>query len=283
MARARDLTSVGLNANDLRGLVRDGGLVRFRHGAYIDGSRFSASTASERHRLAARSVALNLPDHAVSHLSAIILWGLPALTVDIGPVHLSGIGRGRARRAHCVRFHAPVDPGAVSEHEGLRVVSPALAVVQTGLVSGARAGLIAADAGLRMGLFDRAELSEIAHAQHRPKVPLRVAELASGASESAGESWSRLVFADLGLTQPRQQADICDERGRFVARVDFLFEEQRLVVEFDGDVKYAGADGRQALIDEKRREDTLRRLGYRVVRLTWRDLADPQRIVQLLS
>ena len=54
-------------------------------------------------------------------------------------------------------------------------------------------------------------------------------------------------------------------------------------VEFDGAVKYSGADGRQALVDEKHREDELRRLGYRVVRLTWRDLADPERVARLLA
>lgn len=60
-----------------------------------------------------------------------------------------------------------------------------------------------------------------------------------------------------------------------MARVDFLFRAQRTIVEFDGLVKYGGADGRQALIDEKRREDALRSLGYQLVRLTWRDLHDP--------
>ncbi len=32
----------------------------------------------------------------------------------------------------------------------------------------------------------------------------------------------------------------------------------------------------------KRREDALRRLGYRVVRLTWADLFDQERVAQLL-
>jgi very-short-patch-repair endonuclease len=93
----------------------------------------------------------------------------------------------------------------------------------------------------------------------------------------------RLVFAGLGLAQPEQQVDIRDERGRFVARVDFLIRERRLVIEFDGATKYAGPDGRAALMAEKRREDELRRLGYRVVRLTWADLFDPARLVALLG
>lgn len=67
-----------------------------------------------------------------------------------------------------------------------------------------------------------------------------------------------------------------------VGRVDFLFRAQRTVVEFDGLIKYAGAEGRQALIDEKRREDALRSLGHQVVRLTWRDLHHPELVERLL-
>ena len=76
---------------------------------------------------------------------------------------------------------------------------------------------------------------------------------------------------------------IRDQRGRFVGRVDFLFRAQRTIVEFDGLLKYGGADGRQALVEEKRREDTLRSLGYQVVRLTWRDLHDPALVARAIK
>jgi very-short-patch-repair endonuclease len=92
-----------------------------------------------------------------------------------------------------------------------------------------------------------------------------------------------VLFASLGLPKVEPQVVICDNRRRFVGRVDFLFRAERTVVEFDGLVKYAGADGRQALVDEKRREDALRSLGYQVVRLTWRDLHDPASVKHLVS
>ena len=68
-----------------------------------------------------------------------------------------------------------------------------------------------------------------------------------------------------------------------MGRVDFLFRAQRTIVEFDGLVKYGGADGRHALIEEKRREDQLRSLGYQVVRLIWRDLHDPSLVMRLVT
>ena len=51
------------------------------------------------------------------------------------------------------------------------------------------------------------------------------------------------------------------------------------MVEFDGAVKYDGAEGREALVAEKKREDRIRELGYQVVRLTWAELADPHRLL----
>ena len=92
-----------------------------------------------------------------------------------------------------------------------------------------------------------------------------------------------MVFAKLALPAPELQAEIRDGRGRLVGRVDFLFREQRVVVEFDGRVKYEGADGRDALFREKRRVDALRSMGFKVVRLTWRDLDDPASVARLIG
>jgi very-short-patch-repair endonuclease len=73
------------------------------------------------------------------------------------------------------------------------------------------------------------------------------------------------------------QARVADGHGRIIARVDLMVREV-LVVEFDGAVKYEGAQGREALVAEKKREDLLRQLGFGIVRLVWSDLADPSRV-----
>ncbi len=52
-----------------------------------------------------------------------------------------------------------------------------------------------------------------------------------------------------------------------------------VLVEFDGLVRYAGADD---LVAEKRREDRLRALGYEVVRVMWADLEHPERILRAI-
>lgn len=79
----------------------------------------------------------------------------------------------------------------------------------------------------------------------------------------------------LGLPDPQLQVPIRDAAGDLVGVVDFLFADARTIVEFDGALKYGS---REDLLAEKRREDRLRQLGYEVVRVTWADLAYPDRI-----
>jgi hypothetical protein len=73
------------------------------------------------------------------------------------------------------------------------------------------------------------------------------------------------------------QQDIFDENGQFVARVDFCWKEQRTIGEFDGKIKYGklrkpGQSLEDAIFAEKLREDSLRDLGWQIVRWIWADL-----------
>ncbi|MGH2980745.1 MAG: endonuclease domain-containing protein [Solirubrobacterales bacterium] len=62
--------------------------------------------------------------------------------------------------------------------------------------------------------------------------------------------------------------------------VDFLWRDQRLIVETDG---YRYHRGRQAFEDDRARDVELRLLGYEVVRFTYRQLVDdPARVARAL-
>jgi very-short-patch-repair endonuclease len=281
VATAAELAACGVDGHGVHALVRHGELVRVRSGAFVDGAAFRGGNTAGRHGLAVRAMLRRLPAHAASHLSAVVLWDLPVVADHLDRVHVSGVRSGRARRSGRLEVHPPVPADDVVRHDGVLLVSPTLAVLQTASQS-MTAGIIAADAAVRSGLTSRRRLVEAAE-QRRFGFPAhRVAELASPRSESPGESWTRLVLAGLGFDAEEQVA-IHDEDGRFVARVDFLLRRQGVVIEFDGAVKYAGADGREALVREKRREDALRGLGFRVVRLTWADLRHPERILAMVG
>ncbi len=284
---ASELLSDGLDEHQIRALVARGALVRIRSGAFVDGTRWADVDAGSRHVLATRTILRRLDGYAAAHLSSLALFGLPVVAGDLGPVQVVQVGAGRARVAGDLRVYPPVRPEDVVPQLDVRAVRPEIAVARVSMTS-MRAGVIAADAALRAGLTTKDALAAAANrTRNRPPDRLGrrpeqvVAALASPLSESPGESWTRLVLHGLGLTA-EQQVDVRDAAGGLVGRVDFLLRNERVVIEFDGATKYAGADGREALVREKRREDRLRALGYHVVRLTWADLGRPQRVAMMV-
>jgi hypothetical protein len=118
----------------------------------------------------------------------------------------------------------------------------------------------------------------------------QTSELIDGRRESWLESQSAVTHHVLGLPTPMPQAVILDERGREVARVDFLWTKYGVIGEADGWGKYtpplaepspdsdAGTPfSLAALRQEKQREDRLRDLGYEIVRWGTSDALSPQR------
>jgi hypothetical protein len=101
--------------------------------------------------------------------------------------------------------------------------------------------------------------------------------LADGRAESPLETRGRLRIVGAGLPRPELQVEI-RTAGRLVAVVDAWFDDAAVAVEFDGQVKYTdpwrGRTPERVLWEEKRREDELRSLGIRVVRVVDADLGD---------
>ena len=94
---------------------------------------------------------------------------------------------------------------------------------------------------------------------------------------------SRVRIREDGLPDPELQREIRNGLGAFIARVDFCWDEQETIGEFDGRVKYGrllppGQAIEDAIYAEKLREDGLRDLGWRMVRWTWADLYAPNRL-----
>jgi hypothetical protein len=89
-----------------------------------------------------------------------------------------------------------------------------------------------------------------------------------GRSESALESVSRVIMHERDLPPPEPQV-VIDAGGATPYRLDFYWEEQRVVGEADGMMKY---DAPAALRAEKVRQELLERLGLTVVRWTWREM-----------
>jgi very-short-patch-repair endonuclease len=108
--------------------------------------------------------------------------------------------------------------------------------------------LVLADAALRLGLgrFD---------ADAEP-------------AESPMETRLRWQLIQAGLPRPQVQTELRDEEGRFVGRADLYYPQARLVIEYDG------ANHRDRLVEDNRRQNALINAAYRVLRFTASDRAE---------
>ncbi|HET7398695.1 MAG TPA: hypothetical protein VFJ94_09260 [Intrasporangium sp.] len=141
-----------------------------------------------------------------------------------------------------------------------------------------------ADAAIRRNLTTAAALLGAlpAFVGHPGVGPVRCAlPFADGRHESPGETRTAYLLRALGFElEPQFRLTV----GGRTFRADFRLVGARVLVEFDGAVKYAtgpddraeGTPGRNALFEEKQREDALRREGWIIVRLVWADLQDPE-------
>ena len=269
-----DALRMGLTDNDLAAAVRAGSLRRLSRGVYSAGP--VKASPQQRHAERVRALLAARRTCVAAARSALALADLPLVGAALETVVLCGPGRERYHRDGAVTYPMPIGEPTI-EVDGVRSVSIETAIFQTVARDGLRTAVIAADAALHRGLVDLDGL-ETCRRRLRRLAPRGAALLASldPASESPGESLQRLVLGGLGYTV-RTQVVIRDAGGAFVGRVDALIDGI-VIAEFDGAVKYAGAQGRDELIREKRREDALRALGYVVMRVTWADLFHPERL-----
>lgn len=147
-----------------------------------------------------------------------------------------------------------------------------------------RAALVVADSALHRARVDEQQLRAVLAGCRRwpgSDAATTVVDLADGRAESPLETLGRLLIHERGLPAPVPQLAIWDEDG-VVAYVDLGWPEQKVVIEFDGMLKYDGRDP-HALRAEKLRQERIERLGWIVVRLTWDDVVRaPDRAVARL-
>lgn len=231
-----------------------------------------------------RAMLLSNEQTAATGTSALVLHELPVFGVDdpqAQGVWMNGAPT-RSTAAICVR--RPMVPPDTTAVQGWKAVTPAWAVVELARRHGVVSGVVAADAALHRRLCDKAELRDVVRrlaGARGLKRAHRVAELANGASESPGESRLRLILEQAGFDiEPQYEVLV---NGRVFARADFRVTGTRVLIEFDGLIKYAGADGKEQLAKEKEREDRLRALGWTIVRIVWNDLVNVRRIRSLVD
>lgn len=192
----------------------------------------------------------------LAYVSAAALWGM--LRQRKGPVEVSVAGNaGRARRADLRLRRCPtLTAGQITRCRGIPVTNPARTIIDL------RRVLPAAE--VRKAIREAEDLG-----------------LAVGLAPDTHGTRSELEHRFLALCKraalPRPEVNVAI--GRFV--VDFVWREQRLIVETDG---YRYHRGRVAFEDDRARDLELRRAGFDVLRLTYRQItAHPEKVVRGLE
>jgi hypothetical protein len=277
---AADARAAGYEHPEIRHLCTSGAWVRLRRGIYVAADELAGiEHRGRRHRVDCLAVllALGRPSAAVSHASAARLWGFPVRRDLPRTVRLTDpdVWR-RGHDFHMTR--APLARGDVTTAGPIRLTSAPRTLVDCARAWPLDDAVVAMDAALLSGDADATQLAAAAEAaRHWPGAPraARAVALADGRAESPLETRGRLRIVGAGLPLPELQVEI-RAGGRLVGVVDAWFDDAAVAVEFDGRVKYTdpwrGRSPHQVLWEEKRREDELRALDIRFVRVTDGDL-----------
>jgi very-short-patch-repair endonuclease len=268
------LLDAGLRRGAILHRASEGSLHRRHRGVYLVGH--APPTPMGR----ARAAVLACGAGAVaSHRTAAELWGL--LPHSDGDVDVIVVARNPGAHPG-IKVHrvAAIDPAEVRQIRGLSVTSPTRTICDIAgteprndiehALQEARVHLRLTDAQLK-AVIERTPTKKGSAFIRR----LLEAEDDTGHTRSRAERLMRAMAGDAGLPQPQANVRL---HGYLL---DFVWRRRRLVVEVDG---YASHGDRTAFERDRQRDQVLVAAGYRVVRVTWRQLTEePYAVIARLA
>ena len=259
----RQLAALGLARGGVARRAEAGRLHRVHQGVYAVGH--PVLTVNGRRMAAVLAAG---PGAALSHASAAALWEIRPTSASRIDVAVRSTG-GRGRRAG-LRIHraASLRDDELTEHQGIRVTTPARTLLDLAATLPRRALERALDQAEIHDLYDLASLDAMARAHQGERGARRLqraldADGEPTLTESELEELMVALCREHQLEQPTPQAWVAG------LRVDFLFAASRLVVETDG---YRYHRTRRAFERDRERDAILARAGFRTLRFTHRQL-----------
>jgi hypothetical protein len=254
----RQLNDLGLDDDAIAYRCGAGRLHRLHRGVYAVGH----AVLTARGRWMAAVLAAG-PHAVLSHAAAGALWGLRPSAAVIVDVTVPGTG---SRERAGLRIHRARDlTGQTTVHEGLPVTTPARTILDLAATLQRRPLERLLDQAENTRLTDVPSLDALAraHRSHRGASKL----LAALNDHTPGTTLTRsgleerflALCRDHSLPRPLVDHHLAGrERG-------FVFDEQRVVVEVDSFVHHRS---RRAFEDDRYRDASVLRAGYRTLRIT---------------
>ncbi len=215
---------------------------------------------------------------ALSHRSAAAMWGILSRDDDLVDVTVTGNPRAKVGvRIHRIAAFSPLE---LRTRAGLRLTSPARTVCDLAATEPRREVEQAMEEAIAARLSTESEIRAVLerHGSRPGSCMLRMilaAQQGPGFTRSAAERALLELIIAAGLPAPEKNVRV----GKH--RVDFLWPDERVVVEVDG---YQFHGHRMAFEADRKRDRMLRAAGYTVLRITWRALqAEPYAVVADLT
>jgi very-short-patch-repair endonuclease len=264
----RQLLLAGLGPGAVAGRRKRGLLTPLHRGVYLWGGGIALPGGREL----AGCLACGRPSYA-SHTSAGALWEM--IAPRSGPVEITVLGEARSRTGisvHRTRWLPAADVGDV---RGIPVTAPARTLLDLASCldeDELQRALSAAFA--RQLLTERELVSVLARGSGHPgAATLRAlldAQSAHSVTRSHAERRLLALVSEAGLPAPRTNVRV---EGYLV---DAYWPEQKLIVEIDG---FAVHGHRGAFERDRRRDQRLLAAGFRIMRITWRQLTGQPMLV----
>jgi very-short-patch-repair endonuclease len=217
----------------------------------------------------------------VSHHTAAALWQLAPGPLATEPVEVlvAGLARGRLAGVRAHRM-GRLDADETTLLERIPITTPARTLLDLGAATAPREFERVVAHAEREGLASQEALASLAarHPRHRGAPALRrILAVQGGPQLTRSEAESRLLelFRRGRLPAPSANARVAGYE------VDFLWRAERVVVEVDG---FAFHSSVRAFERDRRRDATLAAAGFRVIRVTWRQIVDePESILVAMA
>jgi very-short-patch-repair endonuclease len=284
VATVAEWADEGISRQRLRSLIRSGDLVRTRYGVYATRAAIGRAAENRRlaHALAVKSALLCVgADAAASHQSAALILGLELLNdPPQGQVTLTrpdARKRNRGVEADVAFRAGALPPQHVIQWRTIPVTSTPRTVVDLARTLPYIDAIVVTDSALRKYGFARSRYEAMAAWCARwpgAGQARKVIEFADPAAGSVLESCLRVRLAEWGFPPPETQVPIDTERVTY--DVDFLYREQRVIIEADGMAKFRE---KKDLDRHYQRRQALEDAGYTMVHVTWHELFGAPEVV----
>ena len=259
----QQLIASGLSSTAIATRIRRGDLHPRHYGVYGVGHEAPVVRAAEFAALLACGEGA-----VISHESAAAVW-CPGKIEAPSDVTVTVVGR-RLRSKSGIRVHETtrLDPLDVRDVDGLRVTSPARTVLDLAAAERPFLESFYSDLLARRVLREPQLKAALERAGRRRGVALVRSLIAAnqrGFTRSHAERILRRLCRTAKLPEPLSNVKLAGYE------VDFVWPKERLVIEVDG-FQFHGH--RVAFERDRRKDQVLLTAGYRVVRVTWRQLVD---------